>query len=786
MADRLRASKGQRAVALARAALFWERAAPVWAPPALALLAVVTAAALGLLQPLPIPLHAGLVAAVLGAGAFAAWPGLRRFQLPTLDEGRRRAERDAGLDHAPLTAVEDRAETGDAELWAAHLRRAEADAERARGRRPRAGLAAADPFALRFALPLLLAFGVWAEPEGLGRRLETAIRPDLKADALPLRLEAWAAPPAYTGRPPQPLPPGGGTVSLPKGSILTLTVRGAAGPPVLEHQGGSRFEPQAERVHMAKLSVDRSGALVIRRGGALGRWALNATPDKPPSIAFAAPPARGERDALALLYRARDDYGVSSVRLRLSSGLRTLERPVEVPASPEEPQATALDLTDTPFAGKTVSAVLIATDAAGQEARSRGARIKLPVRTWRDPAARELAQAADALRREWRPYAVLRRPAPEPENVPDARLQMTLGPYYALHDAPPAVRGAAATAQELLVGAGPALRDPLAAAALTWALRRLAGAQTLRAAKALAPDLLAVADRLERGPASSAEEGLRAAQQRLREAIARGAPPEDIARLLDEVRQAMAAYLAALQRAPAPSGEQPQGGTITAADLDALWRAVEEAAARGDAEHAMALMDAIARLLASIQPGQGQGGEGQGAGGRAFAQLQDQQRALGDETFGLGQGEGGRDPDALAAAQSALAKQTRRSARGAAAQPLNAAAAAMDEAAAALRFYDVTGAARAQRRAQAALTEAAQAADPNRNARSLMDRALGEADPLGRRASGGDVVQGDGSAQADAPAQTAREALDAIRARAADRSRPEEELRYLERLLERF
>ena len=45
---------------------------------------------------------------------------------------------------------------------------------------------------------------------------------------------------------------------------------------------------------------------------------------------------------------------------------------------------------------------------------------------------------------------------------------------------------------------------------------------------------------------------------------------------------------------------------------------------------------------------------------------------------------------------------------------------------------------------------------------------------------------GEGATVADDPRVTARQALDAIRARAADRGRPEAELRYLERLLERF
>lgn len=776
----------RRARLLAWAALLWERAAPLWTPSVLAVLGVFALASAGVLEPLPIPLHAVVLAVAALTAALLTLRAARPFRLPSLDEARRRAERDSGVAHAPLASLQDELTSGDSALWALHQRRAAEAAQSVRGKRPRAGLAAADPYALRFALPLVLLLGLWVAGASGGRRIQTAFRPDLKADAQPLLVEAWAAPPAYTARAPQPLPPEGGELALPEGTALTITVRGAAGAPVLRGLSHARLVRTAPGVHVARLALDRSGAFVVRRGGALARWRLTATPDKPPTIAFAAPPARGEHDGLAVVYRASDDYGVVAVRLRLSRGLRTLERPLDIPAGADEPQASSVDLTDTAFAGQTVTARLVAVDAAGHESRSPPRQVDVPARVYSHPAAKALASAADALRRERRFYALRHRPIPRPDTRAEARLMATLGPYYALHDAPPAVRSAADTASRLLDEA--LVPEPVAAAGLTWTLRRLAGAQRLQDAKALAPSLIAVAERIERGPAGSAEEALQRAQRRLREAVARGAPLAEVARLLDEVKQAMAAYVAALARAQPPPGQaSAEGGSVTTAELDALWRAVEQALARGETERAMAMMDAIARLLASLQPGGS--GSGQNASAGAVGPLQQQQNTLGDETFGAAQGEAARDPEALAREQAALAERARqaaRAARGEAGQRLGEAASAMTEAAGALQTYDLEGAVRAQRRAQSALAEGARAMNAERDAGDLLDKALGEADPLGRRTGGAGVAGGEGSATADAPAVTAREALDAIRARAADRSRPEAELRYLERLLERF
>ena len=94
-------------LALSRLALFWEAAWPRLWPIFAVIGAFVFVSLLDVLPALPGWLH-GLVlvgfAAALGRVAWRSWRGLRPV---TRAAARHRLERDSGLDHRPLTALED-------------------------------------------------------------------------------------------------------------------------------------------------------------------------------------------------------------------------------------------------------------------------------------------------------------------------------------------------------------------------------------------------------------------------------------------------------------------------------------------------------------------------------------------------------------------------------------------------------------------------------------------------------------------------------------------------------
>ncbi|MDF0598935.1 TIGR02302 family protein [Psychromarinibacter halotolerans] len=198
------------------------------------------------------------------------------------------------------------------------------------------------------------------------------------------------------------------------------------------------------------------------------------------------------------------------------------------------------------------------------------------------------------------------------------------------------------------------------------------------------------------------------------------------------------------------------------------------------------------------QQGDGQGqGQGQGKSGPPN----------GSDGSGQGQGQGELDGDALAERQRALREELDRQ-RGnmpgagtpegdAAGEALDRAGRAMDEAEEALRNDDLAGALDNQSDAIEALREGmrnlGEMMAQEQNNQGQQGEAQGQADnsqsrdPLGREPGGnGQIGTEEEMLQGDDIYGRARELLEELRRRSAEQSRPEEELDYLRRLLDRF
>ena len=151
-----------RALMLARAVMLWERAVGVWAPFLLGAGLIAVAGLWGLFDLAP-PVVQTTVLAVVGLAALVlAVLAARRIRWPSLEDARQRVETDSRLAHAPLSALEDRPASGDTALWDLHRTQSTRAAAGVRVGRPKAGLAAADPYALRWALLLAAILGLWA------------------------------------------------------------------------------------------------------------------------------------------------------------------------------------------------------------------------------------------------------------------------------------------------------------------------------------------------------------------------------------------------------------------------------------------------------------------------------------------------------------------------------------------------------------------------------------------------------------------------------------------------
>ena len=797
-------SPALRAVTLrARAQLAFERAYPALLPALGALALLLTAALLGLPQALPWWGHLGavLLGAMLTAGLTVR--GLRRVAWPGRADALARVEADSRLPRGSLGGLGDRPLGGEPDdpYWRAHQDRLRRLARRARLDRPRATAGRADPLGLRFGAVLLLALALLVAGRDAPARLAEAAAPPLGPRRLVIA-DAWLDPPAYTGRPPVFLVRGGAPpdgvqeeVVVPEGSVLRLRLSGRARPPrarldVVTRDGRARLDvPRDAEVASLDRRIDRNAALSLRVGGRRTVWPVAVSPDRAPSVRLTAAPEAEGGTLLRLQAETSDDYAIAAARLtlRLAPGQRlapdaplpseavlaeTLRVPLPALAGPPGPRDVTADLTEHPWAGLDVLLSVAVEDGAGQTDATPPVRVSLPTRSFYDPLARTVIE-------ERRKLAVAPRSWPRTARLLDA---LTYAPE----------RFAGSTREFLL---------------LRTAFRRVMNGDDV---DGTVESFWSLAVALEDDSLAAARARLEAAEQALRDALARGAPEAEIRALIDELRDAMDEYVAALARsgdAAVAEADQPLGE----GDLDDLLDRIGEAASRGAQDEARDLLSQLSQMLENLTiaqggeggeggegqegqaRGQGEGagrrGDGEGAGGALdeAGDLIRRQRDLADETFAARRGD--RGTDGLGAAQRGLAGEIERLGTdegGAGAGATDRARAAMDAAARALERGDLGTANALQEEAIESLGEAAEAVRDARQARegdgeAGTGRATTGTDPLGR-AYGETGVAIPGLSDPE----RIRAVIDTLRRRLSDPSLTAEERAYIEGLLERY
>jgi len=326
-----------------------------------------------------------------------------------------------------------------------------------------------------------------------------------------------------------------------------------------------------------------------------------------------------------------------------------------------------------------------------------------------------------------------------------------------------------------------------------WALRTAENRQDI----ARVEDLLwQTAVALEQGGLLTMAEQLRRLQQALAQAMAQGAPQNEIDALLKRYQDLLQRYLQALaQNAPQNNAPlDPNAKLLGEQDLAALLKAIEELSQSGDRLKAMQLLAMLQGLIENMQVTNGSGGSsGMGAAEdqalRDLSEMMGRQRMLLDKTFRQSQGNGDpKDggPKGLARQQSQLQNDFgaifKKSGKGAGQEDLQQAQKMMGDAAGALGIGDLPRAGTLEKDVLDALRKAAEAVASGRG-----KPGQGNQDPFGRVAGnrgtggGGDVRIPDA-----AVLQRARDILNELRKRAGEQGRPKEELDYIDRLLKQF
>ena len=792
-------------------------------------------------------LHLAVLAAGLAALVWSLVDAARRFRAPTHAEVVHHIERSNRLEHRPLTALEDDIASGGedgmgAALWALHKKRMADQLRNLTAGSPEAQLARRDPFALRLGAGILLVaviFGVGGRAgENFARFFEPNFADADAASAAALTLDAWITPPDYTGAAPIFLTGMEPAASLsegeqaaiasgaprqfavPAGSQLVAQVGGVKQTPGLtgaSFGAEDGFESITSDSFRAEGILTKSGMVRVQAAGqTVATWDITVIPDEVPTAQLSEVEAgQTVRGSLELRYNAADDYGVMDLSIELRRGMEpaqpgeeviTIDLPAGGARSIQIEGSHFLNQLEHIWAGEQVWAELSAVDGINQTGRSEPIAITLPEREFRHPVAQRIIAERKRLGLQGLPIApivasVLRQLAWEKDDY----------------------------AGDIVVFLG-----------LNMAARRLAVGPDEETKNDIIDLMWQLALRLEDGNLSVAEQRLRQAEQALMDAIARDADSAEIDRLMRELQQAMDEYLQALMQ---NAREQMERGEVedipmdendrmlAKQDIDQIMERIREMLQNGMKDAARRMLEQLQRMMENLQVGIQQRPSPQGMEAlemlEGLQELMRGQRELLDRTYRNAQ-EMGQDPNGQprgnqpgqgpsqqqgqrspTAADSALQEALRRQLgelmqrygemMGDIPQPFGRAEQEMRGSTEALRQGNPGDAVGPQGQALDQLQEAARQAQQQfmerfGNQMGQGQQAVGQGpntgqqDPFGRAPN--DATPGQAEGDVVIPdtvdLKRAREIRDELRRRSGDRSRPEVELDYIDRLLRQF
>jgi uncharacterized protein (TIGR02302 family) len=444
--------------------------------------------------------------------------------------------------------------------------------------------------------------------------------------------EGWVEPPAYTGLPSiylADIP--AGPLRVPVGSQVTLRLYGEVGAlTVAETVSGRTGEVAPASDAQQQFEITQSGTLSIL-GPTETVWEITAIDDIPPTVELTAPIEADAMGEMSQSFAASDDYGVDFGTATITLDLAAVDRRHGLTIDPDPIAPLVLDLpmpftgdrddfeelliddlSQHPLANLPVTMQLEVTDAAGQVGASQPESLILPGRRFFQPLARAVIEQRRDLM--WskanarRVNQILRAVSNQPEG------------FF--------------TSETIYLRMRTIIRrlDSMAEFGMTDEGQ----AEVVEA-------LWELAIQLEDGRLADARERLRRAQERLAEAMRNGASDEEIAELMQELREATDDYLRMLAEQAEPgdgtdmadSGQQ--GQTMGMDELQALMDRIEELMQEGRMAEAQELMEQLNQMMENLRVTQGEGGDGPQTPGQQsmqdLAETLREQEDLSDDAF---------------------------------------------------------------------------------------------------------------------------------------------------------
>ncbi|MBT8154873.1 TIGR02302 family protein [Epibacterium ulvae] len=625
----------RRQLWLTRLGLFGENLMRALWPAVSVLFVILAAVMLGAAEFLPIEgFWAGAVLLGLLLAATSVW-GLRRLRWPSWEMAQ--THLDKTLLGRPIAALLDdqvigQGDAASAQLWKLHQKRMATSAAEATAPAPDLRLAAADPFALRYmaltVMVVALLFGSILHVGSLQKMAPGAAQAQIGPS-----WEGWLEPPRYTGLPvlylaDQP----GSTLGVAEGSTVTLRFYGEIGDLTLAETVSGRTDtlPSAADPEQ-NFTITQGGNIEIRGPGGHS-WTVNVVPDTAPRVSVAGEPEVGVEGLMQLPFSGRDDYGIERGQVIIDLDILALERRHGLTIEPDPRSAIELDLplpltgdrrefteflvddfSQHPWANMPMVFTFFVEDAAGQTGESAGFGAPLAARRFFDPlAAAIIEQRRDLL---WaranapRISQILRTLTHEPED-----LFRETGDYLRLR----AILRRLET--YMVAGLDEEKQEEIAAALWDFAIA------------------------LEDGDIGDALERMRRAKDRLSQAMRDGASDQEIAELMQELREATQDYMRQLQRQAQEnesddrdSGQQSENMLeLSQDDLQAMMDRIQELMEQGRMAEAEQALREFQQVMENMQVTQGQQGQGNSPGDQAMEGLAEtlrDQQGLSDQAF---------------------------------------------------------------------------------------------------------------------------------------------------------
>ncbi|MFT6559470.1 TIGR02302 family protein [Sneathiella sp.] len=570
--------------------------------------------------------HAAGLGCFLVASIYGYYRIWRDFHWPTKEEVLRCLEERNAVRHRPLRTLAQPKRTDTLRdkksnsLWRAHLKRQRVLSKALKPGFARLGLAEGDRMAFRVASILILSAGFFMAGSQKSERIIGAFTPQFVSENDLVDLDMWVTPPDYTGKAPILLARQKTTeigtqipvIVVPENSRLIARVSGGSdGVPSVAYQGERQDFTNVEGNNFTlETTLTESDFLTVEKNGeSLGQWQLDIVYDQEPTVKILALPQVTERLAFRLQYSAFDDYGLMGLEGQLSRAGFEKRIPLKltlVAGSKEVEGKSYHDLTAHPWAGLEVDLQLIAEDAAGQVGFSDTLSFVLPERIFTHPIARALIEQRKKLVED-----------------PIGNKRTVVIALSAISQLPESLNN-----------------DITVMLLLSIARGTLAYGADQGAVDEVIDILWDTALRLENGDLSAAEIALREAERALMEALNSDADNDEIKRLVEDLKKAMAAFLEALaqqNQSDPQMAQDPSEPTMSQQNLEDLLDKIDQFARSGARDAARELLSELQDLFENLKSArQNVASDAQKQGQEMLDQLSEmmrRQQELLDETF---------------------------------------------------------------------------------------------------------------------------------------------------------